>query len=226
MLAPVAAVASLAVVSLTGCGVAPENAADARLQQQAAATAPIGDPAACPSPMPTPVGHTARAAAGGDPAGSAGSEGASASLSESTVLPDLTLECLGTGPAVSLPEIPGPAVLTVWASWCGPCRQEMPAFERLAEASESESGAPVLSVWGVVSEDSAEAAKQFVTTTGVGFPSVVDPDGALRKSLARPGLPVTVFVAGDGSVAGVYSGPALSYDQLLALVSEHLEVDL
>jgi len=81
-------------------------------------------------------------------------------------------------------------------------------------------------VWGVVSEDSAEAAEQFVTTTGVSFPSVVDPDGALRKSLARPGLPVTVFVAGDGSVADVYSGPALSYDQLLALVSEHLEVDL
>lgn len=201
------ALLSLGAVLLAGCGVAPEGTADAGPSgpDVPSETVLLTEPAACPSGMGTPQPSHDHSGTG---------------------LPDLRLECLGPGPAVSLAGIPGPAVLTGWASWCGPCRQEMPAFERLAQQTRSEAGAGSLSVWGVLSEDDAAAGADFVTSTAVSFPSVVDSDGALRKALARPGLPVTVLLASDGTVAHVYSGPAVTYDQLLALVSEHLEVDL
>ena len=84
----------------------------------------------------------------------------------------------------------------------------------------------MLAVWGVVSEDSPAAAADFARAAGVSFPSLVDQEGALLTSLARPGLPVTVLLRADGTVAHVYSGPALTYDRVLSLVDDYLGVDL
>ncbi|HSI26458.1 MAG TPA: TlpA disulfide reductase family protein, partial [Aeromicrobium sp.] len=52
-------------------------------------------------------------------------------------LPDITLPCLGAGPPVDLARIAGkPTVINAWASWCGPCRKELPFLARAAEEFE------------------------------------------------------------------------------------------
>ena len=48
-------------------------------------------------------------------------------------LPDVTLPCLGGGPSTSLAALEGPLVLNLWAQWCGPCREELPYYQRLHE---------------------------------------------------------------------------------------------
>ena len=122
-------------------------------------------------------------------------------------LPDLSLPCLAGGPDVPLARLAGvPLVLNAWASWCGPCRAELPAFERVAEAARQGS----VRVLGVDTEDAPASGLAFAAARGVHIPSVLDGSGALRTSRHIAGLPFTLFVRPDGSVASVHVGP-LSY---------------
>lgn len=132
----------------------------------------------------------------------------------SPALPDLTLPCLGGERAVPLRRLAGtPTVLNLWASWCAPCRAELPAFQQAYEAAGGR-----LRVLGVVTEDSPAKALSLAADAGVHFASVLDETGKLRRALGRSGLPATVLVAADGRVARVYAGPPLRYDDLRALV--------
>ncbi|MGW0230734.1 TlpA family protein disulfide reductase [Actinopolymorpha singaporensis] len=116
-------------------------------------------------------------------------------------LPDVTLPCLGSGPAVHLPHLKGaPTVLNVWAQWCGPCRQEAPHFQKLyAAAGDS------LRVVGVdYADPRPELALAFARDLGLRYPQLADPD----KRLLAPfgllvGIPATVFVNADGKVVHV-----------------------
>jgi thiol-disulfide isomerase/thioredoxin len=135
-------------------------------------------------------------------------------------LPDLTLPCLGGGADVPLARLGGvPMVINAWAAWCAPCREELPNFQQLASAVP----AGTLRVLGVDSEDAPQAALDFAAARGVHIPTVVDNPAALKSSRRLPGLPFTMFVRADGSVASVHVGP-LTYAQLTAAVDEHLGV--
>jgi thiol-disulfide isomerase/thioredoxin len=135
-------------------------------------------------------------------------------------LPELTLPCLGGGDAVPLRGLTGtPTVLNLWASWCAPCRTELPAFQQLSAAA---GGA--LRVFGVDSEDREGSARTFATVAGIRFASAFDEDGKLHRALGKAALPVTVLVAADGRVAQVYSGAPLTYDSLRRLVRDALGV--
>jgi cytochrome c biogenesis protein CcmG, thiol:disulfide interchange protein DsbE len=135
-------------------------------------------------------------------------------------LPDLTLPCLGGGADVSLARLGGvPMVLNAWAHWCGPCREELPAFGRLGSAVPPDR----LRVLGVATEDSAELALEFSAAVDVHLPAVLDEKGKLKNDRRQPGLPFTLFVRADGSVASVHVGP-LTYQQLVAAVREQLGV--
>jgi thiol-disulfide isomerase/thioredoxin len=138
------------------------------------------------------------------------------------LLPDLTFPCLSGGGDVRLRSVAGtPMVLNVWASWCPPCKEELPAFSRLSV----DAGAR-LRVLGVASQDPQPAAASYAADARLPFPSVLDSDGRLARELRRRTLPVTVLVDADGRVREVYQGVPLTDATLRALVRDRLGVDV
>jgi thiol-disulfide isomerase/thioredoxin len=139
-----------------------------------------------------------------------------------SALPDLQLSCLGGSSEVPLRRLTGaPTVLNLWASWCAPCKEELPAFSRLSTAARGK-----LRVVGVASKDIPDRSVQYAGQTGMTFSSLQDPDGTLLRSLRRTGLPATVLLTADGSVADVYQGAPLTDTTLRALVKDKLGVDV
>ncbi|MGC4876957.1 TlpA family protein disulfide reductase [Micromonospora sp. DT43] len=132
-------------------------------------------------------------------------------------LPELTLSCFTGGAPVALRDVAGPAVINVWASWCGPCRKELPAFQRLSERA-----AGRLQVVGVNTRDSRGGAQSIGEDFGVRFPILVDQGDALQRELKRNAFPLTLFVAADGQVRHIDATGALDDAQLAKLVRQHL----
>lgn len=140
--------------------------------------------------------------------------------SGSAELPDAPLPCLGAGPPVRLSALGGtPAVVNVWATWCGPCRDELPLFQWLHDTASDR-----VRVLGVLYEDDPGGGAAFARKLGVRFPSVVDTDGQL-KAARVVGLPATFFVAADGTTS-LKLGEVKSRAELRDLVTEHLRVRL
>jgi thiol-disulfide isomerase/thioredoxin len=136
-------------------------------------------------------------------------------------LPEQTLACLGGGRAVDLSTIAGPAVVPLWASWCKPCRKELPLYQQLAERAGDR-----LSVLGVDYQDTQpDVAIDLLRRTGARFPQVADPGGTLADTYRIRGLPGVLWVRADGSATFDQSQPA-SYAELVTLVSERLGVDI
>lgn len=134
-------------------------------------------------------------------------------------LPKLTLPCLGGGPDVALRSLRGPAVLNVWASWCGPCGDEVPylvAVEKLLHSK--------VRFIGLDLTDEPADARVWNDYHQVGWPSLRDPHGAVRGPLHVPGPPVTFFLASDGTIAGVHYGAFTSADELRRAVETELGV--
>lgn len=135
----------------------------------------------------------------------------------SSGLPDVELQALEAGAPIRADELEGPAVVNLWATWCAPCRAELPAFEAVHDRL----GDQVRFV-GVNQGDDGGPAAAFLDEVGVTFEQYLDADGALSEALDVTGLPATVFVAADGSTE-LHSG-ALDEAELLDLVAEHLAV--
>jgi len=136
-------------------------------------------------------------------------------------LPDLELPCLGQGGPVRLSELRGPLVLNVWASWCPPCRAELPT---LAEVASQATGR--VTFLGVDVLDDSAAAAELVRAVRLPYGSVVDAEGATRGPLRWVGPPLTLFVDADGRVAHARAGELDGADELRALIAEHLGVRL
>lgn len=138
-------------------------------------------------------------------------------------LPALSLECLGSeGDPVSVSGTPPrPVVVNLWASWCPPCREEMPFIDQLAKA-----GAGAVDVLGVATSDTRDAATAFAVEYAMTFPSVLDPKNQILASQGIQGLPATLFLDAKGVVVDAHVGPYKSYDDLEADVAKHLKVSL
>ena len=140
-------------------------------------------------------------------------------------LPDITLAGFEGGADVDLGEFTGPAIISVWASWCGPCREEMPILEEFHAAY-----ADRVALLGIDFQDAqTEDARALVKQTGVTYPLVQDEAGDINGQGAFPllrGLPFLVFVDADGTVTHVEAVVIESSDELVDLVDEHLGVQL
>jgi len=136
-------------------------------------------------------------------------------------LPDVTLACFTGGETVSLRALVAgvgkPMVINLWASYCGPCRAEMPAFQAFAD----ELGDRVL-VLGVDTADGWSAGAWAGIGFGGHYPNLYDPDGAVLKALGRNALPVSLFVAADGSVQATDVSGKLTLDKLHDLAAANL----
>ncbi len=94
-----------------------------------------------------------------------------------------------------------PIVLNFWASWCTPCRREMPAFARVYEDVRNE-----IAFLGVNHLDDRGAASRLARETGVRYPSVFDPDGRVARLYLLRGMPSTVFISARGRVVATRAG--------------------
>ena len=112
-----------------------------------------------------------------------------------------------------------PTVINLWASWCKPCRRELPLFQRLHE---TESDVQVLGI--DFADDAPGDALALAQSTGVTFPLLTDPTGVLKKDLKVIGLPQTVFLDGQGRIVATERKEFRSYDDLAAAVKQHLGV--
>jgi thiol-disulfide isomerase/thioredoxin len=126
------------------------------------------------------------------------------------------------GTPVSLAQFKGQVVmLNFWASWCGPCRQEMPILENISKKYK-----PLgFTMLGVNVEPDSKAAEGFLKDTPVSFPIAFDTDSKVSKLYDVAGMPSTVIVDRKGNVRflhrGYKPGDENEYlDQIRALVRE------
>ncbi len=135
--------------------------------------------------------------------------------------PDFTLELLSGG-EVTLSDLRGQAVMiNLWASWCPPCRAEMPAIERVYQDLKDE-GLVVLAV-NTTYQDSESAAAAFVAEFGLTFPILLDRTGAVSNRYQLRGLPSTYFVDREGVIRSVVVGGPMSEGLIRAKIQEILE---
>jgi peroxiredoxin len=127
--------------------------------------------------------------------------------------PDFTLRTLN-GPNLRLAEQRGKVVMiNFWATWCGPCRQEMPQLNALYQKYRA-SGFTLLGV--NVDEDSPKAA-DLAAKLGVKFPVLLDADKTVSKLYDMNSMPATILIDRDGRVRylhrGYRDGFEATYDQ-------------
>jgi cytochrome c biogenesis protein CcmG, thiol:disulfide interchange protein DsbE len=110
-----------------------------------------------------------------------------------------------------------PAVVNVWASWCGPCRFEFPTLQKLSAAYGKR-----VAFLGVDSQDSDDAAKTFLDEEPVPYPSYTDPDQSIANAIgATVGLPDTVFYDSHGKLVYLKQGPYTDHAELRADVRRY-----
>jgi len=120
--------------------------------------------------------------------------------------PDFTLSTLD-GDTLRLSELRGqPVLINFWASWCGPCRAEMPHLQAAFEAHAGEG----LVVLGVNQMESPPDAARFVAEFGLTFPIPLDRAGDVSGVYRARALPMSFFIAADGVIRDVFIGPLSS----------------
>lgn len=138
-------------------------------------------------------------------------------------LPSITLPCLGNGPKVDLAKLRGPLVVNIWAARCPPCVVEAPMIEKFNKAASGK-----VSVLGVVDgayPDTRNDALDASGKLGLRYPSVFDEHGKLVADVRTSGIPTTLFVRPDGTVAYMKVGQ-LSDGELPQLTKQYLGIEV
>lgn len=124
-----------------------------------------------------------------------------------------------SGRSVRLSDYKGKiVVLNFWASWCPPCKAEMPHMQKLYDAYRNEE-VVLLSVNMTTTESNSDAAWTFAKKKGITFPIVLDEEGAAMKAYNIRTYPTTVFVASDGIIHARLLG-AVDYDGMHRIIRD------
>ena len=135
--------------------------------------------------------------------------------------PDFTLAARDGGP-VTLSDLKGQVVMiNFWATWCGPCRKEMPLLEQLHQRYERLG----FTLLGVNVEEEGTDREAFLKDTPVTFPILYDPENNVSKLYNVSAMPSTVLVDRAGNVRFLHHGYQEGYenayqDQIRTLVRE------
>ena len=128
--------------------------------------------------------------------------------------PAFELQMLGSNRTLSSIDLSDrPVVVNLWASWCGPCRREMPLLEEISQRYEGD-----VTILGIDVQDAPANAEEFVEEVGATYPIVRDPEATLAEPLTgvpKPGLPQTFFVDEGWRLSGAPILGELSEDQLV-----------
>jgi cytochrome c biogenesis protein CcmG/thiol:disulfide interchange protein DsbE len=136
-------------------------------------------------------------------------------------LPNLVLTCLGGGRSVRLSGLGSkPIVINLWASWCEPCRKELPLLAR----AHRELGDRVQFLGIDVKDTAPEAAIRLADLSGVTYAQVSDRKFAVRGPMRISGIPQTIFVDAQGTMVHTERQPFRSYADVTAAIRQHLGV--
>lgn len=141
---------------------------------------------------------TAVAACGGG----SSDDAASGEVGAGDRLPDVEVVALEGGETSSLSDFDGPAVVNLWATWCAPCRREIPDFEAVHRARGDE-----VTFIGVNIGDDAGAAAAFVADVGATYQQWLDSEGYAVTELRTSAMPVTIVLDAEGRISTRHLGP-------------------
>ena len=125
-------------------------------------------------------------------------------------LPDFALTDLAGEPVTRADVVGKPLLLNFWATWCPPCREELPLFQQAADEAQG------LRVFLINAGESREQAERYFADVGLDLPSAVNPGTgrpentedtlAVAQRFRVRGMPTTFFVDADGTIRSVYVG--------------------
>jgi peroxiredoxin len=157
--------------------------------------------------------------------------GADVQAKEGSLAPDFLLATLDGG-EVRLSDLRGRGViLNLWATWCAPCRKEMPQFVEAYDRYHDEG----LEIVALNVQESASIIQPFVDDFGIDFTVALDKRGAVSDDYRIIGLPTTYFIDREGVLRAAFQGPflerlqgtqvqgAIEQDELTSRIEEILE---
>ena len=143
-----------------------------------------------------------------------------AALKEGTRSIDFTLSDL-SGKKVSLSSYQGKLVfLNFWATWCPPCRAEMPSMERLYQKLKTKG----LAILAVDLQEDAKSVQKFIDEHKLTFTVLLDSDGRVGATYGARSIPTTYIIGRDGSaLGGVIGGREWDTPEMIAFFTRLLE---
>jgi cytochrome c biogenesis protein CcmG/thiol:disulfide interchange protein DsbE len=139
---------------------------------------------------------------------------------EGFLAPDFTLELIGGGEVTLSDERGKVVIVNLWASWCPPCKAEMPAIEEVYLANQDR-GLEVLAV-NTTFQDQEAAAVDFIGEFGLTFPILMDRTGEVSRQYLLRAMPSTFFIDREGIIRKVIIGGPMSEATLQTAVEELL----
>lgn len=136
-------------------------------------------------------------------------------------LPEVTLPGFADGPDIALTRYRGrPLVVNLWATWCAPCVEEMPALQRVAAAAQGK-----VAFLGINEADDPDAARALVAQLGITYDLATDPRQDFFHRIGAFGMPTTLLVDPQGTIVYRHTGP-LDAPALRRLLAEHLSIQV
>ena len=140
---------------------------------------------------------------------------------EGFLAPEFTLTTLD-GDSVTLSDLRGQAILVnLWATWCPPCRAEMPAMQKMYDEYKGQ-GLVVLAL-NMTYQDNSSAIDPFVRENGLTFPILLDTTGSVAEKYELRSLPSSFFIGRNGIIQEVVIGGPMSEALLRTRIESTLE---